>query len=497
MLYVIGLFLTLAFFNILVYLNYKESLERKIDSLLDAKVQAVESAVRTYWTAQAQAAGPRPRWFEELVRGGQKKTAPPDPYDIIIRYLGDDVLSSHMSEARIDIDVFDSQGRLMDSSLPDRTPATLDKTVLGRVLTGEKVLYGFTLKPVKHAGKSAPIRALVAAIRMDEQVFDIVRARVFMKPIRDELRYLMIQLFVRSLFVILVASWGSLFLVQATLAPVDQMIRTIRSIKHDNLDRRIQVPRTGDEIARLAETFNAVLEKLEKSFRSQTQIVQDISHELRTPLTILSGQIEVITKKKRSPKEYEEMLYSSLEEIAKVRRIIDNLLLLARFDNPGHSLDMKKLDLNRLLEGVLQDIQLLGREKELNVAFHSGEAIEVYGNEVHLDRLFRNLLENAVKYNVHGGSIRVVSEKNGKMAKITVGDTGVGMHSEDASKIFDRFYRVDQTRSSGEGFGLGLSIAQSIVEAHQGRIDVRSEVGNGTVFFVQLPLSTPAHFLSL
>lgn len=491
-LYVISLFLTLGFFNFLIYLNYKETLDRKIDSLLDAKVQAVESAVRTYWEAQVkvEATEPKKEWYEELFGRAQKKAPAPqpptDPYEIILRYLTDDMLSPHPNDVRIYIDVFDTKGHLVDSSHSDHSPALLDKNILNRVLDGQKVFYGYVLQSRK--GTGVPVRAFAKAIKVNDQTKDIVRARVFMTLVDYELHELIVKLFIRSIIVILLASWGSFFLVKATLRPVSEMIRTIRSIKHDNLDRRIQVPRTGDEIASLAETFNDVLEKLEKSFRAQTQIVQDISHELRTPLTIISGQIEVIVKKKRTTEEYEEMLYSSLEEIAKVRRIIDSLLMLARFDNPDYTLELKTLDLNALLEGVVQDIQVLGREKDLKVTFEQAPHIEVRANEVHLDRLFRNLLENAIKYNTPGGSIQVILEKIGKMAKITIKDSGIGIPSESTGKIFDRFYRVDQARSSGEGFGLGLSIAKSIVEAHRGRIIVESKEGKGTTFFVQLPL---------
>lgn len=493
-LYVIALSLTLTFFNLLIYWNHKEVLEHKIDLLLDARVQTVESAVLTYWKAEAKAAKSGGNWFADLFGGAQKKPGPEDPYDTVIRYLTyDDLLSPAHDNLRIFIDVFNVDGNLVDSSHSNRGFKVLDKAILHRVLQGQKVLYAFALPSEK--GR-VPGRALAKLLVRDGRASQIVQARVPMKPIRAELRELLVKLFARSAAVIVLASWGSFFLVKRTLSPVDQMTRMIRNIKPDNLDKRIQVPATADEIARLAETFNEMLMRLEKSFLSQRQIIQDVSHELKTPLTIVRGQIEVTLKKKRSAAEYEETLQSALEEVVKLRRIVDNLLLLAKFDNLGLLLEMKTLDLNVLLEDILQDIRLLGQEKSLRVSFVAGEPARVDGNEVYLERLFRNLLENAVKYNSEGGSIRVVSETEADTVKVTIEDTGVGIPPQEREKIFDRFYRIDRARASGDGFGLGLSIAKSVVDAHKGRIEVQSTPGSGTAFFVWLPVGRAHHFLS-
>ena len=490
-LYVVVLALTLTFFNLLVYWNHAEVLEHKIDLLLDARVQAVESAVLTYWKAEAEAPKPEGNWFADLFGGSQKKPASEDPYDTVIRYLAyDDTLSPTRAVSdnlRIYIDVFDMNGRLLDSSHPVPGFKMLEPAILARVKTGTKVLYAFSLPSDK--GRVLG-RALAKVLKKEGKPSAIVQARVPIGPIHAELVDLLVKLFMRSAAVILLASGGSFFLVKRTLKPVDQMTRTIRSIKPDNLDRRILVPATEDEIARLAETFNSMLERLEKSFRSQRQMVQNVSHELKTPLTIVRGQIEVALRKTRTIPEYQEVLISALEEMVKLRRIVDNLLMLAKFDDANPMSEMRTVDLDALLENILQDIRLMSEEKSLAVTFAPGGSVQVTGNEAFLERLFRNLLENAVKYNTQGGRIHVVTEQEEDGAKAVIEDSGIGIPADKRDKIFERFYRVDEARSSSnDSFGLGLSIVKSVVDAHGGHINVKSALGQGAIFSVWLPFS--------
>lgn len=249
---------------------------------------------------------------------------------------------------------------------------------------------------------------------------------------------------------------------------------------------RIPVPQTKDEIRRLVDTFNQMLEELDKSFSSQQQIVQDISHELRTPLTILKGEMELALKKMRSSHEYEITLRSSLEEINKINRIVENLLMLARFDSHQVKLSFQPIALGELIAGIMQDVRVLSDQKGLHVTVSAGPGISVEGDEMHVRRAILNIVDNAIKYTPQEGTISVVVKEDTSHAIVTISDTGVGIASENLSFIFDRFYRVDASRSS-KGFGLGLSIAQAIVEAHRGTVTVASQPGQGTTFTILFP----------
>jgi heavy metal sensor kinase len=490
LLYVVVLSLALFFHNALTYVGFRETLERKVDSLLAAKVQAVESTLRTYRDAQKKveaSAASDSNWFSDLFRSASNARAlTDDPHEVLFRHLTRNPLSPDPTQPSIAIDLFDAQGRLVDSSSPGQNPADLPPDILRQLRDGHRVFYTPTLG---EKSKRFSSRAMAARLHDSGGTPRFVQTRIPLRSVRQQLNWFILQMFLRSLVVIVLASGGGILLVRFTLRPVDRMTTTILGIKPDNLDQRLRVPETQDEIARLAETFNEMLARLERSFHSQRQIVQDISHELKTPLTIIRGQIEVALKKRRSPEEYEEILQSSLEEIQKVRRIVDNLLLLARFDSPGHAMAMKPVALKHLLEELVQEIRIQSQEKQIAVSLNTPREVTIRGNDVHLDRLFRNLLENAVKYNVTRGRIDVTLAEDRDNACVTVRDTGIGIAGGEIHKVFDRFYRVDQARSSREGFGLGLSIAKSIVDAHGGIIEAESAVGQGTTFRVYLPIA--------
>jgi heavy metal sensor kinase len=268
------------------------------------------------------------------------------------------------------------------------------------------------------------------------------------------------------------------------------MVRKIRNIRSDNLSVRMPVVDTNDEIRMLGRTFNDMLDRLEKSFEAQRQIVQDLSHELKTPITILRGQLEVALKRPRTPEEYENVLKAGLGEIETIRRIIDDLLMLARLDSRAMTLEMKPVRLDVVIDYLLEDVRALADSKEIQVASDKSGAITIQANEIHLRRLFMNLLDNAVKYTDKGGRVEVrVFEESGN-GVVVIQDNGTGIPAEHLPNIFDRFYRANKG-GRADGYGLGLGIVKSIVDAHKGRIEVQSAPGQGTTFRVILPKEFP------
>ena len=334
------------------------------------------------------------------------------------------------------------------------------------------------------------MRAVTKPIVSDGKVKYVVQVLAPLAALESELRGLRAVLFSRVPIVIIIAILGALFIVRITLNPVDEIVNTIRQIRPDNLNVRLNVPNTGDEIARLAETFNDMLKDLERSFVAQRQIVQDISHELKTPLTILQGQQEVALRRNRSSMEYRDLLFSNLEEIEKMRRIVRDLLLLAKFDKESHTVEMKFVDLNKMVRELLdQEIQTMAQVKNIEVKLTERAAIMINASEDYLRLVLMNLLDNAIKYTPIGGTIEVTLGQDTEYVMIAVKDTGQGIPEKDLPYIFDRFYRVDKARRSGEGFGLGLSVVKSIVKIHKGEVHVQSQVNQGTTFSVYLPAS--------
>lgn len=315
------------------------------------------------------------------------------------------------------------------------------------------------------------------------------------QPLR-ELRSLLLLYSPVALIVVAACGW---FLAGRALAPVNSITRAMRKVNADNLNRRLPVGKARDEISRLAETFNSMLANLEESFRKIRQFSGDASHELRTPLTILKGETEVALRWAKHPEEFRKMLESSMEEIDRMGRIIEDLLTLAKSEAGARSLVIKPFSLSDLLQGVYLQANTLGETKQIktHLNLEVTEEIRLMGDELRLRQLFLNLVANAVNYTPKGGRVEIsLAVINGE-AKVTVRDTGIGIPAEHLTHIFDRFYRVDKARNREDGgTGLGLAIVKSLAEAHGGRVEVASTPGEGTAFTVFLPSQGPKEWLA-
>jgi signal transduction histidine kinase len=203
----------------------------------------------------------------------------------------------------------------------------------------------------------------------------------------------------------------------------------------------------------------------------------------------LKGEIEVALKAPRPPDEYRRILKSALEEVDRLARLVEGLLLLARADAGVLRMDRKPVDLARLVEEVFEPGRVLAEARGVRLSLGPVESLSIEGDGERLGRVLLNLLDNAIKYTPTGGRVALSVGREGGWASLRVEDTGIGLSPEEQQKIFERFYRSAEARSSGEGgAGLGLCIARSIVEAHGGRITVQSTLGNGSTFTVLLPL---------
>ncbi len=288
--------------------------------------------------------------------------------------------------------------------------------------------------------------------------------------------------------IILLAGAGGIFLSNKALEPVDSITKTALAISERDLSQRIKV--TGeDELGRLAASLNEMIERLESAFQRQRQFTADASHELRTPLAIIEAESTLALNKKRTDKEYEKSLELISQETLFMSTLVDKLLFLARTDAGDDHQNIEDFNLYQLLSLLYTDVEVLAREKEIYFQASPPFSLTVKGDKIKIRQLFLNILENAIKYTPAGGRISVsVEEKNG-MAVVAIKDTGIGIPTEHLPHIFERFYRADKARSRAEGgAGLGLAIAKQIAVVSGGDIDVESEVGKGSIFFVSLPI---------
>lgn len=299
-----------------------------------------------------------------------------------------------------------------------------------------------------------------------------------------------VLLFATAPLFLALAALGGYWMSRRALDPVDQMTRAARDIGALDLAKRLNVPPTRDELARLAETLNEMLERLEAAFRKITQFTADASHELRTPVAVMRTSAEIALRKPRSDAEYREALSQILREADNVSRLIETLLVVARADSGGQ-LPMERADLGSVLAKACDKSKLLADEKGVALTRNGAAApIWVQCNTSSLERLFLIVLDNAVKYTPPGGKIDVKLDSGDGFAVTEIRDTGIGIPSEDMPHIFDRFYRADRARTREPGgAGLGLAIGKWIAHAHGGEIRVESEIAKGSSFEVCIPLS--------
>ena len=301
-------------------------------------------------------------------------------------------------------------------------------------------------------------------------------------------RYLETLLVLIPLGVGLAAAGGAV-VARRALKPVDEMSRTARRITGEELGRRIRVRGTGDELDHLAGTLNAMLARLEEAFTQVRRFAADAAHELRTPLTALKGGIEVALRTERPREEYRRVLVSSLEEVERLVRLAEDLLLLSRF-SAGALPARERVELQPLLHDLREVGERLALARGVSVDLAVDAPLAVHGDPAALRRAVLNLVENAIKYTPPGGRVELGLATADRSAAIVVRDTGVGMDPAEAARVFEPFVRLDEARARDTGgAGLGLAIVRSIVLAHGGTLAVESAPGAGSTFTIRLPLA--------
>jgi len=293
---------------------------------------------------------------------------------------------------------------------------------------------------------------------------------------------------------VLLASLLGYWLSGRSLAPVSRITETAKSIGVQNLSRRLELPKAHDELRQLTETLNAMLDRIEASFRKITQFTADASHDLRTPVAIIRTSSEIALRRPRTANEYRDALSRILKTSVETSELLENLLTLARADAGAVGLEMHPLDLSASVRRAQERALVLSAEKTVRFTAQTPPApVWVRGDTIAIDRLLLILIDNAVKFTPTGGRCAIELSHDHDHAHIAVRDTGVGISASDLDRIFERFTRADVARSrETPGAGLGLAIARWITEIHGGSIEAESRLGVGSVFHVRLPAASNA-----
>jgi two-component system OmpR family sensor kinase len=394
-------------------------------------------------------------------------------------------------------EVYDSGGRLLATSGDqDAHGIIASRQERAAALAGRSMLVTVTL-----GAESEPYRALIAPVRRLGQVHVLAVAEP-LAPIEDSVERVVALLLITVPAGLLAAALGGWWLARKALLPVRRMTSKAEKIGIDHLSERIAVPRAGDELAHLAVTLNAMLDRLEHGVAEQQRFVAHASHELRTPLAVMRAELDVNLRSDVSDPS-RAVLESTREEVDRMSRIVENLLTLANADEGQLQLLIRPLDLREEAEAAVRSLAPAAAAKGLDLRVggdpvDGGDALD--GGPVIVDadthrvhQVLVNFIENAIKYTPAGGEVRVSAWRDGDEAGVTVSDTGPGIPADARAQVFERFYRVDgaRRRTSG-GSGLGLAICREIAEAHDGRVWVESEEGHGSAFSLGLPLAPAA-----
>ncbi len=339
------------------------------------------------------------------------------------------------------------------------------------------------LHPATTVSRHPHFESITRTIMIEDQPWklDIGESREEMHHTLELLRTLLLSL---APLAIVFSSLGGLWMSRRALKPVDEITAAARAISIENLASRLPTPGTGDELERLVNAWNATLARLDVAVGSISRFAADASHELRTPVAVIRTNAELALHRERDADAYRDALREIASVSERMTQLVEDLLFLARRDARGEGMPLARACLREILESTAQELRPLAVTRGIRIRMiPSPDDAWVAGNATALRRLFLALLDNALKYSAAGTEVTASVEKqNGKIVA-RIEDQGIGIGPEDLPHIFERFYRANESRT-GEGHGLGLSLAQSIADAHHATIQVTSEPGQGSVFQV-------------
>jgi heavy metal sensor kinase len=365
-------------------------------------------------------------------------------------------------------------GRLKNASLELPRPGKGDRTVVF----------------ASHLAAGEPVRTAAAIVDVQGRSF-LIQVAEPMSEFNESLVRLETILLILAPCFLLLATAGGFWMSSRALAPVDRITSDARAIRAANLSARLAVPRARDELARLTETLNEMLDRIEAEVKRIVQFTADASHELRAPLTLIHTAAEFSLRRERAREELVDAMRKIVRESERTSRLVDDLLLLARADSQAATLRLAPTDVSSTGREAAGLAASLAQAKNIEVSSNiPREPLVMDGDEQLLEQLWLILLDNAVKYTPEGGRIRFAMRPVNSHLETTVSDTGIGIAAADLPHVYDRFWRADKVRSrAAGGAGLGLAIARWIVEKHGGEIEIDSEQGRGSEVRVRFPLA--------
>lgn len=391
--------------------------------------------------------------------------------------------------------VLDSSGVVLADAHSELNGRLLAHQEITDVISGTRDrAYGYhrhtTLKDDGRNG-SEWVGYFTAAVTYQAQRLGVILFSASIQTIADSINEIRIRVWLFTLAVIFIVIIISVTLAGAFVRPITDMTRAALQMSHGKFDTRVRVRKSRNEVARLAEAFNRMSERLESMEQSRSEFISNVSHELKTPLSSMKILIEALILQESDDIQLQkEFLRDINQEIDRLSAIINDLLSIMQMDQKNAAMQKERTPLDEIVHRVIQTLSPIAEKNSITIESDVEAHVDVMGDAARLHQVVVNLLDNAIKYTPSGGKVMVDLFQDENKAVLAIRDTGIGIPQKDIQHIFERFYRVDRARSRGTGgTGLGLSIAQQIVLMHRGKIEVQSVEGEGTEFTVTLPLA--------
>jgi len=474
------LFLTLmAIFIIMLNVTLKNENKKVLETAAEKKIEEIEKTYLNKIAVYSELYDNLPLEFNPQFDGKKVTYRKPfDPGEESYLYL---VEIKTVQENRVPLNTVSSQYDIVDESVGYDLKQEIEKnkitenTNMGKIITLSDDNKYFVFK------LSREIKNNILNIYVLKNVNQV-------SEIYDRLNTLSIIFICIGVAIAIIMS---IILGQKIVRPIKNIIRTTEKITTDDLNQRIEEPKQDDELKTLTQIINQMLDRLENSFENQTKFVSDASHELRTPLAIIKGYAEIIKKRRFSDEEiFEESIDSIINETENMKNLVQKLLFLAKGEITKINTNFQIIEMKEFVQQIHTDTEVSSKSHKFYL--EKNEKYKVEADVTLLQQAIRALIENAIKYSEENTNIYIESIiKDGKKGIVSIRDEGVGISEEDTKRIFDRFYRVDDSRTKATGgTGLGLAIVKRIVEIHKGEIEILSELGKGTKISIILPLAT-------
>ena len=468
----------LIVYNVVIFLSVRSILIKDIDEQLKVKADEIASVFQAYEKMKNISTHPL-SVLENLL---QKHGVLPNRTVVI-----DDLWRSEFETLKLKedyINILNTSGQPVIHS-SNVTPE-VHKLISGQFgSSSNKVYFGNV------HGKTLSLRAINLPFIYKKNLPLTIQVATTLNPVYQFLDKFMLISSICIIILIVLTSFLGSFFVKRILKPVVTVTKTANNISHMDLGTRISGHATDIEMKQLIDSFNAMIDRLEKSFMYINEFNSYVAHELKTPLAIVKGELELAIEQRKEKGKSHKLLSDCLEEIDRMIKIIKDLLLLAKLDYDPQILKFEKIDFKNFFDEINEHSIILASEKHIQLTSdYPQEKLIINGDRVHLRRLFLNIITNAIKYTPVNGKINLSVNHDKNNLYVDIFDSGEGISEENLRKIFNKFFRVDKGEKVPEaGFGLGLSIALSIAKAHQGDIKVKSKLKEGTTFIVALPLS--------